>query len=307
MTLPGAGELAAMGCAVSWSLCAQCFAAAGRRIGSVAVNHLRLVVALMVVTALHVVVLGRVGPLGLDTRDVTLLLVSGVVGLALGDACGFRGLVLVGPAVVTLVMTTWPALATLMAWWFLDEPVRPRAVLGMLVTMAGVLVAVGKRGLTPFPRAEKGSDPVAAFGLLLAFGGAVGQAGGAVLARPALEAAVPLEATWLRLVGGVTAIWGFTVIRAMVARSLPAWMRAAPADGAAVAQLSLGAVLGPAVGVWMSQVALKHASVPVATTLMAITPVFVLAENWAVLGRRPEANEVTGSLVAVAGVGLLVS
>lgn len=120
-SLPGLGESAALATAFAWSLCARAFAGAGLRIGSVAVNHLRLAAAVLILTVMHAVVIGGTPWAGMTSTVVLLFILSGVVGLTLGDAALFRAWVLIGPARGTLVMTTAPAWAAVLALLFLGE------------------------------------------------------------------------------------------------------------------------------------------------------------------------------------------
>ena len=305
------GVAAALGAAVLWSACAQCFGAAGLRIGSVAVNHVRLVAAVILLLVLHVLVMGTLLPQGLSPSALYLFAASGVVGLAAGDACGFRALVLVGPGITTLVMTTVPALAALMAFAFLGERVVAQAVVGMVVTTAGVGAAAWGKSRRA-PRVRNGSAETRlsgralAVGLLFALGGAAGQAGGVVLAKPALADASALSGTLVRVIAGMSVLWGLTLLRMAWSRRKPAWTAAARADREALLLTRGGALTGPVFGVWLSQVATKHAQVAVAATLMSTTPLFVLVEEW-LLGRgRPLTLEFLGAAVAIGGVALLV-
>jgi drug/metabolite transporter (DMT)-like permease len=46
-------------------------------------------------------------------------------------------------AFVSIALTGEPVLASLLAWWLLDEPVGPRTALGGALVLAGILVAAG--------------------------------------------------------------------------------------------------------------------------------------------------------------------
>lgn len=310
MILP-LGETAALGAALSWSVTAQVFGAAGLRIGSVAVNHVRLAAAVVALALLHVLLLGTLVPEDMSPRVLGLFVASGIVGLTIGDAAAFRALVVVGPGLTTLVFTTVPALAALFAFVFLGERIGPGAALGMLVTVAGVaLAAWGKsrrapKAARPEAAPAKGTRPLV-MGLSLALLGAAGQAGGIVLAKPALADASPLSGTFVRIVAGTAVLHAVTSVAALGRRRLPDWVARARSDRRGIALSLVGAVTGPVVGVWIAQVATKHAHVAVAATLMSTTPLFVLVEEW-LLGRgRPLAVEILGAATAIGGVALLI-
>lgn len=303
------GEGAALATAVAWSFCAQFFGAAGLRIGSVAVNHLRLVAGLAILLILHLVLVGTFTPHGTAPRDLLLLALSGVFGLILGDAAYFRALVLVGPATATIMVTTTPAFATLGAWIFLDETLPARALVGIAITVAGILLAVRARAMRdPVEHAGKRfASSVVALGLFFALLGAMGQAAGQVLARPALRSVEPLSATVIRVATAAAILWGLLALRCLWTRRAPRWWASALADRRALALTMGGVITGPSLGVWLSLVATRNAPVGIASTLMSLVPVFVLLEDWILGRRRPTGLEILGAFVAITGVALLVT
>lgn len=301
------GEVAAVVTSAAWAGCARFFGAAGLRIGSVAVNHLRLVGGVLLLTLLHLLLLGIPAPAHLSPGVVLLFAASGIVGLSLGDACLFRAWVLVGPLVGTLVMTTVPAWGALLAFLFLGERLGVQAVAAIAVTVTGVVLAVSGGGGRPFVGGRAATRAETALGLALASLGALGQAGGIVLAKPALAHAPALSGTWIRMACAAVFLWTVTLASAAIRRRRPAWWAVAARDRRALLSTLGGTLCGPALGVWLSLIAVQHAPVAVAVTLMSLTPLFVVLLDWAVDGRRPRRLEVLGAAVAVAGVGLLVA
>ena len=285
-----------------------------------AVNHLRLIAGFAILLMLHLVLVGLPWPHGLTRMDLLLLGVSGLIGLVIGDAAYFHSLVLIGPATATLMVTSAPAFATAEAWLFLGETLPARALLGSAVTVAGIIIAVRARMLRdPILRGREHADAASgqtvariarrtlALGLGLALVGTLCQATGQVLARPVLHHVDALSATLVRIAAGTAVLWGSLMLRCLIARRRPAWWDAALADKRALALTMGGVITGPSFGVWLSQVATKNAPVGVASTLMSLVPIFVMLSDW-ILGRaRPSGLQILGSLVAIAGVAILVS
>ena len=79
------GELAALGTAVCWAGSALSFDAAGRRIGSLSVNLLRLPIALTALAAVGYVTRGLPLPTDATAEAWLWLSVSGLIGFAFGD------------------------------------------------------------------------------------------------------------------------------------------------------------------------------------------------------------------------------
>ncbi|MBK8096408.1 MAG: hypothetical protein IPK26_04830 [Planctomycetes bacterium] len=82
--MPWAGELAALCTALCWSGSSLLFALATRRVGGLAVNQFRLLLAVPFLLGLHVLLLGRVWP-ELPGDRLWLLSASGLAGLVVGD------------------------------------------------------------------------------------------------------------------------------------------------------------------------------------------------------------------------------
>lgn len=303
----GLGEAAALGAAASWAACAQLFGAAGLRIGSVAVNHLRLAGGVVLLAVLHLALQGELVP-AMGGVVLALFVASGIVGLVLGDAALFRAFILVGPMVATLVMTLSPGIATLEAWIFLDEVLPARAITGIIVTVCGVALTAWARSRGGASGTGRASGVSAwTLGLALACLGALGQASGVVLARPALQETSALSGTLVRMAAGAGSIWAFTLGVAAVRRAPPRWIAKARADRRALWLTLAGTLTGPVAGVWLSLVATKNAPVGVAATLMSLTPLFVMGLDALLFGRRPIGAEIVGGLVAIGGVALLVT
>lgn len=293
------GELAALGTALCFSLSSTCFTLASRRAGSTPVNRVRLLAATLIACGLHLATRGEALPLGLSPGAWMWLGISGVIGLTLGDDLLFRSYVLIGPALAMLVFALNPVLAAFAGAIFLDESLTAREWTGIVITIAGIASVVSKRKPTIYSPTERSYLA----GLLLAFGGAVGQAGGIVTAKLGLVEGAPAQsANVIRLVAATAAAWLVTAAAGRLAKTVGAFSN----DPRAASEVTLGALLGPVAGVWLSLVAIEHAPVGVASTLMSITPLFLLPISRVVFQEPVTLRAVLGTAVALAGVALLL-
>ena len=115
------GEIAGLSVAFLWAVTSIFFAEAGKSIGSFRVNVIRLLIAVGLYTIVLLVVSGQLFPDDLNSRQVFWLALSGLVGLVIGDGCGFKALVMIGPSLTTVMYSSAPIIATVVAWLFLDE------------------------------------------------------------------------------------------------------------------------------------------------------------------------------------------
>jgi drug/metabolite transporter (DMT)-like permease len=290
------GEIAALGTAVCWCVSTLLFEVAGRRIGSLAVNLIRLVPAFLCLCAYGALVRGTVIPTDVSAEAWMYLIVSGWIGFVLGDMCLFRAFVLLGGRLSSLVMSLWPSLAALLSWAVLGESLGGWDVLGMTATIFGVGLAVADRT----PPTVGGPSIELGRGLLLAFGGALGQAGGLVLAKIGMGDTDPFGATQIRV---MAAIVGFAVV--FVAIGWWPHVRAGLRDRRAVWYASIGAVFGPFLGVGLSLFAVQHTSTGVGASIMATTPILLIPAVVVLRKERVGAVAVAGTVIAVGGVASL--
>ena len=135
------------------------------------------------------------------------------------------------------------------------------------------------------------------------WGGTVGQAIGLVTAKLGLtEGALPQEANVVRLIAAATSVWVLTVALGETKRVVGMWSNDARATGFTV----LGSIFGPVAGVWLSLVAIDRASIGVASTLMSLTPLFLLPVSRLVFREPITLRAIVGTLLALAGVALLL-
>lgn len=293
------GEIAAIGTAVFFALSSTFFTLAGRRAGSTAVNRGRLLVASAIAVALHWLLRGEPVPSSAPLAAWGWLGLSGVVGLALGDDLLFRAYVLVGPAISMLVFALAPVMAAFAGWAVLGEALSAREWAGIGLTLAGIAWVVSepkRRGYV-----ASGKDYVS--GLLFALGGAAGQAAGLVTAKLGLiEGVAAQSANLMRLLAATLAIWVATALSGRLLAVVSALR-----NDARTTMLTLGgAMSGPVAGVWLSLLALERAPVGIASTLMSLTPIFLLPIVRVVFSEPVTLRALVGTAVAVSGVAMLL-
>ena len=296
------GELAAIVTSFLWSLTSVQFTLAGQRIGSAVVNRVRLILAVLFLSGVHWLLYGQPWPADAELFRWGWLGLSGIIGLVLGDASLFQSFVLIGPRRAMLVMTLVPVISTLLAWVWLGEVLVSLEIVAILVTVMGVAWVVGERSPqavpTPTSATERRTNLT---GILLALGGATGQAVGLVTAKQGLVGDFPsLSATLMRMVVATVVLWTFTFLQGKGRSTVRAL-----ADRRAGLFLLGGAVTGPFLGVWMSMVAVQSAAVGIASTLMSLTPVMLIPLAFWIFGDRITLRSVLGTVIALAGAAAL--
>jgi drug/metabolite transporter (DMT)-like permease len=304
MTSP-LGIWLALGALFFWSLTPFFFAATGRIIGPFATNFLRLGIAAPAMLLASAAGWALAGGDGFPRAGVSLLLiVSGVLGLGLGDLFLYRSLFRVGPERSSLLMTLAPAAAAALGWFALGEALSASQLAGMTLILGGVLATVWNPSGR---RSAAGGAGIA--GLSFWSGASAGllaalcQAAGSVMARQAFLAQPdlsPLFATTLRIAAAAAAM-------AAVARWRGDWKRAL--EGArkprVLPRILLGTLCGPILGMTCYIAAMKHQPAGIVTTITFMTPLLVMPLGAWHYGTRVGPRLVFSVLAALAGVVLL--
>ena len=140
------GESIAVCVAVSWTFTALFFEFAGKRIGSLSVNILRLISAFCLLGGLLYFLTGSFLPAYADGKSWFWMSLSGLVGFVFGDLCLFYSYMIITARFSQLLMTLAPPFAALFGWMLLSERLTPMAFLGMTVTLMGIAISILKKG-----------------------------------------------------------------------------------------------------------------------------------------------------------------
>lgn len=292
------GALAALGTAALWTGSYTAFTLAVRRIGADALNRLRLLFALVLLVATHLILTGTLIPLEAEPSRWLWLSLSGVIGFAIGDAFLYRALFHLGAHRTSMLAALVPVVSTLLAWAAFGERLGWTEVVASAGVVGGILLVLAGRRTDAKPGTAKGSLKL---GLLFALGAVVAQATRYLLSVEGMRGGFPPVSTNLiQILAATVAAWA-------VAGRNRGWARTFEAlrDRRAAVATGVGSVFGPFLGVTFSLVALANASVGVASTLMAVTPVFLLPVSPLAFGERPTWRAYVGTALTVAGVAAL--
>ncbi len=290
------GEIAALLTALCWTVTAMSFEVAGKRIGSLAVNIIRLFFGLFFLCGFCWVYRGMVFPTDASVHAWIWLSISGLVGFAIGDLLLFQAFVMIGSRMSMLIMTLVPPITALISWLILGEVLTGVHLMGMSLTIFGIAMVILKKS-----SGQNGfvfSKPLA--GLLFAFGGAFGQAGGLVLSKYGMQDYDPFAATQIRIIAGIVSFLVLFTVWGKWPR-----VRSAIRETRAMLFTALGSFFGPFLGVSFSLLSVQYALTGVASTIMSITPILLIPPAVIFLKERITFREILGAAAAIAGVAIL--
>jgi drug/metabolite transporter (DMT)-like permease len=291
------GELAGLLTSVAWSGTSVLFTKATQQLGSVIVNRVRVLFALAFLMLLNLVFSGYLLPTDAGAERWIWFALSGAIGYALGDVLLFQSFLCIGPQRGMLMMSLAPLMSAVLAWIFFKEILTWIQILGVIVTLAGVALVILRRrnGI---------EDPSCSSlkGALFGLGAAAGQSVGYVLSKQGLvDNYSPIAGNSIRMLAAVIVLWALAGMQGKAGETL----RRVRARRDVMGWLVMAAFTGPVLGATLSLVALQNTQVGVASTLIALPPVFLLPVSWLVFKEKFEWGAVAGTLVAIGGVGLL--
>lgn len=290
------GEIAALTTAFCWTVSSTSFEVAGKKVGSLSVNLIRLVFAFVFISGYNLLTRGMLLPFDASSSTWFWLLFSGLIGFVLGDLFLFQAFVEVGSRISQLIMSIVPPITAILGFFFLGERITLMAGLGMVITLSGIALVI----LMKDPGEKKVKVSHSVKGLIFAFLGACGQAFGLVLSKFGMGTFDPFAATQIRIIAGIL---GFIIVITF----MKGWgnLHSALKNRQAMKWVSIGSVFGPFLGVSFSLLAVQLAPTGVVSTLTSITPILLIPVAVFGFKEKIRPQEILGAFISLIGVSLL--
>lgn len=294
------GEFFALLAAFLWAISAILFENAGKKVRPIELTLLKGTIAAILLSATLFVLqepLANIEPLAL-----VILLISGAVGIGLGDTAYFESIKELGARQALLMGVLAPPMTALLALTFLGESLHWYSWLGILITVVGVAWVISEQqrngGKTNVDSAVKNTRRGVIFGVIAS----LSQASGLVMSRYAFGFASvsALQSAILRLAAGSVVLLLWIKLRK---QPLGEWTRAEGA-GRTWLLVLLVSFVGTYVCIWLQQLAVKFAPAGITQTLLATSPLFILPIT-AMRGEKLTIRAVLGALVSMFGIMLL--
>lgn len=237
------------------------------------------------------------------------LAASGLAGIAIASLSYVATIYILGPRINALLFSLTAPFALALGYVFLGETVSLPQAGGVVLVLAGILLAIGlpsraapvesidgvaRDGVSP----NRGTSPLL-LGLGLGVITAQGQAMGSLLARPAMATGVePFSAMAVRSAVGAIVF---------LALSATPFGRASrgKAELRSVVIAVASALMGTTIGMSFIMAALHQGEVGIVSTLSSMTPILILPMVWIRTGRRPAPAAWLGTILAVGGTALI--
>jgi uncharacterized membrane protein len=293
-------DLLALGAATCWAASGLLSAAPSKALGAIAFVRWRMTTVTFVLWLL-VALFSQLPPLAVNTWGV--MVASGLVGIFVGDTLLFAAMNRLGPRRTGVLFASHALFSALLGYLFLSERLGVQAYIGAGVTVAGVMVAVAW-GNSKTNVSEWDSAPSTVAGVSLAVLAALGQATGALIAKPALGGDLgfdPVAASAVRVTAAVSALWLWRVVnpRSASAHSPLTWTL--------LKQTAISSWVGMGLGMGLLLWALRDGPVGSVGVLSGLSPVLILPMLWWTFRSAPAPGAWIGAAVAVLGTAMVVA
>ena len=292
-------ELAALGASLCFAIGGMLAVEPSRALGAIRFNRIRMLIMAAILFAVSLVT-GGINSLSIEAFPI--LLVSGIVGIFLGDTFLFAGLRRVGPRRNAVMFAFNAPLTAIAGIFYLDEVLSLPVFLGCVLVTTGVVVAIvyGKTHSSSNHWDEvQGSLPL---GLFFGFLAAAGQAGGILLSRPLMEQGVdPIAGSAVRVaIAAIALVVVYEVSNRQMTRDHSAW------TSKVIAQTLGSGVIGMGVGMTLVMFALKGGEAGIVSTLSSAAPVLILPILWVTSHHRPALGAWVGASIVFFGTALIL-
>lgn len=290
------GELISLGTAFFWTFTVIGFESAGKRVGSLPVNIIRLVIGMFLLTITIFIMTGSFIPLNVGAYAWNMLLISGMIGLVIGDLFLFQAFVDIGGRISLLIYCSVPIMTAILGYFIFGEVFDLLTILGIVITLSAISVVILSKRTK-----EKVYEPHVIKGITFAFIGAVAQSLGLVFSKLGMgDSMGAFEATQIRVIAAL-----FTFVLYISFKKEWKSVFDALKDKVALKYIAFGSVFGPFLGVSSSLLAMRYTSIGVSTTIAQLNVVLIIPFSVWLFKDKVSFIEIIASFAAFSGVVLL--
>ncbi len=286
------GEIAALSAALLWAISSVVYIHLGLKIPPLQLNLYKGIIAIALIAITLLIQGAAFRDLSLPT--LSLLFLSGIVGIGLGDTAYFAALNSLGARRTLLLETFSPPMGALLALIFIGEQLTKSTWCGILLTILGIAWVISERN----PVDNIG---VSRQGIIWGILAAIAQAVGAVISRFALIQSdiTSLESTLIRLLGGTVIVLGLLFLP-VAQKTNVKWQL----SWHSLKIIAIAATGSTYLGIWLQQTSLKFAPTGIAQTFLATSPLFVMPLV-ALQGEKISWRAMLGVIVSLGGISLI--
>ena len=287
------GILAGLVAALAWTVASSLWRGLSTSLNAIQLNGLKNGIACAALLPVLITL-----PWNGEGKSLMLLMMSGGIGISLGDSFYLAALKRLGTRRTLTLESLAPVAAATGGWFVMGEQLSVQGWAGaLMVTTSVVLVALQQPPETTRQRDRSGNIQLQ--GLVLALLAVICGVAGAALSRTVLlsTALTPMQSAACRLLGGLLLLLPWLRFGARFPQPRPQTLR--------WPRVLAATVLGTILGILLQQVALQRLPLGIGITVLSTAPVMALLVARAE-GDQLKPSVLLASTLAVTGVGLAV-
>ena len=239
----------------------------------------------------------------LNFSDTALIAVSGLIGIFVGDVALFTAMARIGPRRTGMLFTLNAPMAVIGGVIFFEERLSVSSFTGSALILLGITLAVVYGNPSEETGVFERIQGSLFVGIFWATIGALGQAGGALAAKPILDdGADTLAVAALRALIATAAMWLVPDLTDKLTRSV----KKTPLLKHDQLKLASSALIAMVCGMTLLLYALGNGDAGIVSILSATTPVLLLPLQSIVTKKMPGAFAWFGAILTVLGTALLI-
>jgi drug/metabolite transporter (DMT)-like permease len=293
--MPFIGELSALAVTIVWAGTSFAFTRIAQKFGAIQLNIDRMLLSMVFILITSLIFNLS---FSLSYNQILYLTLSGIFGLVIGDSFYFKAFPVMGPRLSNLVMASSPAFSVVLSFLFLHEIIDLKGILGILVTLIGIVLVITQR-----KQEHSEGFKITRDGLINAGIGSLCQAIGLVLAKLAFKEGDinPMIGTFYRLFTATIILLPIAIYIKRYSNPISLFK----GDKKSQINIILGSFFGPFLGISLSFFAIQNTQVGIAAILMAMQPILMLPLSKIIYKEKLSLISIFGALIAVLGVVII--
>lgn len=283
--------------ALCWAVASLISVDITREIGGLVFNRLRLFFVSMILI-IYTTIIDTWNTINIDYLNIIIL--SGVIGIFLGDTLLFMALQKIGPRRNNILFSLAAPFTVLLNISFLGEKMTLINLIGCFIVFIGVVIAITYGSTHNNEHRWEKIEGSLIIGVILGILAALCQAIGLIMMKPVLDNGVdPIASATIR----TSIACCFLTLTFFIKSKI--FVSRAPIDTRIIIKLIISGFLGMGLGMSLLLIALQKEDAGIVATLSSTSPIFILFFIWFLTKNTPSVGTWFGSILAIIGTGLI--
>lgn len=283
------GISAALMSAASWALGAIMFSKIGESVSPVAMTFAKGVIGIVLLGIVYI--FEGVAPV--SSEVMIILLISGLVGISLGDTLFFMSLRDLGPKTQIIMFMFGQIVTAVLGIIIFKEYPTTLQYFGILLTLIGVSIVLWVKIKSSSSEIKTNIRGIA-YGMLsmIMFSSSI------LFVKSTMSEVSTIGATFYRITASTVGVLLFGLFGGKV----KGWVAPFKGDIKMVLYFVMSVAIVMFGGFWLSLVSIKYINIGVASALNATEPLFVLPLSYIIMKEKVAMSEIMGALFTMSGI-----